>query len=182
MRQHLSPLGVGRYEVTLHPYHDQWPQLYERERMALTVALGSAATQIEHIGSTSIPGMSAKPVLDILVGGPSMAQLADAVPSLERLGYIRKPKSSSPTHIFMAKGPEDARTHYLHLVRHGSRDWKHYLCFRDYLLSHPQAQQEYARLKEDLARRFPNNRAKYTHGKQAFIDRALEGCGLDSAQ
>lgn len=174
-----SPLGVGRYEVTLRPYHSQWPQLFEREKMALMEVLGHLPVYIEHVGSTAVPGLCAKPALDILIGGQSMAQLAQAIPNLERMGYMHKPKSSTPGHIFMAKGLEDARTHYLHLLRHQSLEWQKYIYFRDYLIQHPQKQQEYARLKEDLARRFPNNRAKYTNGKQAFINKALKACGLD---
>lgn len=180
---HPTPsLGVGRYEVALQPYNQQWPALFERERNTLLTVLGAAASHIEHIGSTSVPGMNAKPVLDLLVGGPSIAGLADTMPQLERLGYIRKPKASSPTHIFMAKGPEDARTHYLHMVRYNQREWQRYISFRDFLIQNPQAQREYASLKEDLAKRFPNNRAKYTHGKQAFIEKALQQYGLSDSR
>ena len=182
LTEQKGPLGVGRYDVILAPYTKEWADLYSKEKLLLQSALGGAALRIEHIGSTSVPGLLAKPILDILVGGSSMSMLADAMPRLEKLGYVRKPKASSPTHIFMAKGPEEARTHYLHMVRLDSLEWRRYTRFRDFLLRHPETRDEYAHLKAEWAQRYPHNRALYTHSKEEFVKKVLELAAADAPQ
>jgi len=135
--------------------------------------LGDLASGIEHIGSTAVPGLAAKPVLDVAVALVDPSTFAEVRRRLEICGYAyRGDLGSEGGHVF-AKGPESGRTHYLHLQDAGSDQWRSYLAFRDALRKDHVRRDAYAALKKDLARRFPADRQSYLAGKAAFIRETL---------
>lgn len=166
-------LGLRRTDVRLSEYDSEWEQIFQAERAHLAEVLGERAAAIEHIGSTSVPGLKAKPILDIAVGLWTMEDAAALVRPLEELGYVYRSKSGTPERLFFAKGPEDRRTHYLHCEVYGSASWRGQLLFRDRLIQSPQLRQAYQALKEQLAAQYPDDRQRYTQGKESFIERVL---------
>ena len=137
------------------------------EARAIRQVLGDTLVGIEHVGSTAVPGLAAKPVIDIIV---SVTSLAAAIPALEALGYDCRGENGIPGRLFFRKGlVEFRRTHHLHLVEVGHEQWKFTLAFRNYLRSHPGDMRRYEEVKRALAEKFRDNRSAYTNGKADFI-------------
>lgn len=132
------------------------------------------ATDIEHVGSTAIKGIVAKPIIDMVAGVATFADAERLHGVLARLGYQFRPNASKGRERLFVKGPESNRTHYLHVVKHGGSDWQKCIFFRDYLNEHPQAAKTYEKLKIELAKKFANDRPKYTKAKEKFIRSILK--------
>ncbi len=164
-------LGLKRGSVQLHPYAKQWAAEFERERNRLLTKLGNLVVDIQHIGSTSVPGLSAKPILDISAGVRRFKDASKLTSSLRELGYSFD--RSFQHQLFFAKGPDANRTHYLHVMRYKGAKWCSDALFRNYLIQHPRRAKEYAQLKTRLAKQFPHERQKYTDGKNAFIKETI---------
>ncbi len=161
-------------EVVLAAYDPSWPEVYAGEAQAIRQALGDVLVGIEHVGSTAIPGLAAKPVIDIVVSVTSLAAGAARVPALEALGYDCRGENGIPGRLFFRKGlVEFRRTHHLHLVEAGHEQWTSMLLFRDYLRSHPGDARRYEELKRALATKFRDNRSAYTNGKAEFVQAVL---------
>ncbi len=167
-------IGLERGKVRLVPYEPEWARLFEEEARLLLSALGDRALRIEHVGSTAVEGMDAKPLIDLMVGVEDLGAARELAPALERIGYAWRTDRGSPDHLLFVRGSESARTHYLKLSEPGSGYWTDTLLFRDYLRAHPEAAAEYAELKRELAGRYPEDRGAYTAGKERFIERILE--------
>ncbi len=131
------------------------------------------AGPVEHIGSTAVPGLAAKPVVDIMAGVESLDASRPAIPILEAHEYCYAPYRSDVMHWFCKPSPA-FRTHHLHLVPVGSRRWIEQLAFRDYLRANPDAAMEYAALKWRLADAHRFDREAYTDAKAPFVERALK--------
>jgi GrpB-like predicted nucleotidyltransferase (UPF0157 family) len=144
-------LGLPRGIVRLVPYCNEWGRLFAGEAARIAARLGSHAIRIEHVGSTAIPGLDAKPILDIVVAVPSLAEAAGVVPALEELGYVRRPNGDTSSRLFLVRGPEHARTHHLSLTEERSPAWNEHVHFRDYLLRNGEARDEYQALKRRLS-------------------------------
>lgn len=146
-----------------------WPSVFAEERRRLAAALPGAVA-IEHVGSTSVPGLASKATIDILVVVDS-AQLAAAIPVLEGLGYLYVPDSftDDPDHAFLHRLRGGKRTHHLHLVSASSPLCDRYLLFRDYLRTHPDAAARYEGVKRELAARYPTDRDRYVDEKPAVV-------------
>lgn len=166
-------LGLSRAEVRVAPHHPAWARLFADEAARLRTALGNAVIDVEHIGSTSVPGLAAKPILDLAASIPSLADAPALVPALRRLGYEHKPDPEIPERMYFVKGPPERRTHHLSLAEPGSRFWRTHLGFRDRLRADPELAAAYARLKHELAARHPGDRLAYTSGKESFIRSVL---------
>jgi len=166
-------VGLQRGMVELRLYSSAWAQVFEHEKMLLTELFGASATAVEHIGSTAVPGMTAKPIIDIMVGLRNFESWVAFTTALEGAGYVYMPDRVKADEVFMPKGPDKRRTHYLHIVEHGSREWKRCLKFRDLLRDNERLRSEYAALKAVLAQRFPGDRRAYSAAKAAFIERNL---------
>jgi len=156
-----------------------WPAQYAEEVEAIRHALGShgAALQFEHIGSTAVPGLAAKPIIDVLLIPPE-GEWPDEIirTTLERLGYVSWDSNPNPRHLFFVKGmpPFGAcRTHHVHVRPRA--DAIPILAFRDRLRTQPESAGAYERLKRELAARYPTDREAYTHGKDAFVSAVLSG-------
>ncbi|WP_435196534.1 GrpB family protein [Natronomonas sp. EA1] len=166
-------LGLARGTVSLREYDPAWPKLFEAERDRLREWLPDAVA-IEHVGSTAVPGLAAKPVLDITVALPSLAHARAHRARLEAEGYEYRPNDPVIDRAFYAKGPRDCRTHYLSLTAFGSDTWRDQLEFRDALRGSEELRAEYEALKRRLASAHAGERGRYTREKADFIERVLD--------
>jgi GrpB-like predicted nucleotidyltransferase (UPF0157 family) len=160
--------------VHIVPYDREWPSRFEAERQLLLEAIGPwlAAGSIEHIGSTAIPGLDAKPVIDIMAGVESLDGSRAALAVLERYQYCYAPYRTEVMHWLCKPSPAQ-RTHHLHLVPLGSALWIEQLAFRDYLRAHTDVALDYAELKRRLADAHPLDREAYTTAKAPFVQRVI---------
>ncbi len=159
--------------IRISPYDPDWPTSFERERVALAKAIGAwACGGIHHVGSTAVPGLDAKPIVDILVGVEDLETSRACFEPLAELGYLYAPYRSEEMHWFCKPHP-NRRTHHLHLVPISGRRYVDELAFRDQLRADPDLVQRYAALKHELAARFPDDREAYTDAKAGFIQAAL---------
>jgi GrpB-like predicted nucleotidyltransferase (UPF0157 family) len=159
--------------IRIEPYDPSWPVAFERERAALEAAIGAwAAGGIHHVGSTAVPGLAAKPIVDILVGVEDLEGSRECFEPLARLEYLYAAYLSEEMHWFCKPHP-DRRTHHLHLVPTSGRRYADELAFRDRLRTDPDTAMAYEALKRELAARFPADREAYTDGKSEFIRKVL---------
>lgn len=164
-------MNAGEAPVEIEPYDPAWPGLFEQERRTLLETIGRwLAGPVEHIGSTAVPGLAAKPVIDIMAGVASLDASRPAIAALVSAGYCHFPYRPDKEHWFCKPSPA-FRTHHLHLVPLDSPQWAGALAFRDYLRGHPETAAEYQALKTRLAREFRLDREAYTAAKGPFITR-----------
>lgn len=160
--------------VEIVEYDPAWPDQFEQEREALGRVLKPwLAGPIEHIGSTAIQGLAAKPVIDIMAGVQTLDGSRGAIEAAATLAYCYFPYQSDLKHWFCKPSPS-FRTHHLHLVPVGSPQWVRPLAFRNYLRAHTDVAAEYERLKRRLAEQFRFDREAYTQAKTPFIEAATE--------
>ena len=161
-------------QIHIVPYDESWPTRFQQEREILqdVMALWMSGS-IEHIGSTAVPGLAAKPVIDIMAGVESLGVSRGAIPALSKVGYCYFPYRPDSMHWFCKPSPS-LRTHHLHLVPYQSRLWVERLAFRDYLRTHRVAMEEYAELKCQLAEQNRFDREAYTDAKTPFVERIVK--------
>ena len=167
-------LGLHKDKVHLVSYCPDWVKEFKKEKEILQKILGAIALQIEHVGSTSIPGLSAKPILDIAVAVENIETLAKLIPVLTKAGYDVLNSIENKGEILARKGNTENRTHYIHIEVIGSTYWNDHILFRDYLLKHPEYIKQYENLKESLAIQFQDDRKQYTSAKNEFIQHILK--------
>jgi GrpB-like predicted nucleotidyltransferase (UPF0157 family) len=159
--------------IRLVDYDPDWPPRFERERVAITAAIASWVDDgIHHVGSTAVPGLEAKPIIDILVGIRDLDESRACFAPLAALGYVYAPYMATEMHWFCKPGPS-RRTHHLHLIPTHFERYRAELTFRDRLRADDELAAEYVALKQHLATRFENDRDAYTAAKSEFIRRAL---------
>ena len=163
--------GLAHGTVQLAEWTPRWTELFDEEAARLRAALGSLALAIEHYGSTSVPGLVAKPLLDILVGGLEATDAAPYTAALAPLGYDYAAQAGVPEHLVFGRGA--ARTHLVHVVRYGGGAWHRALAFRDALRADAALRDTYGALKRDLAQHHGGERSRYTAAKSAFVARVL---------
>ena len=166
----------GGGDIVVVEYDPSWPARYERERASIVEALddvmeGIAA--IEHVGSTAVPGLAAKPIIDIIVGVRELPVVERCVQPLESLGYEYRGElfPGIPGRYYFPKG--NPRSHQLHMVEHRSEFWQRHILFRDLLRERPAVAREYEALKRELAVQYRTDRLAYTEAKTPFIESAL---------
>ena len=165
-------LGLKKGVVELFPHNELWHELFAGEKGRLQNSIGEMILAIEHIGSTSICGISAKPILDIAVGIEKYSDGEKCIKLLKDLGYeYRGEHGISGRHYFVKGEP---RTHHLHMVALNSDFWRSHLLFRDYLRRNPAAAGEYDKLKKELSEKYQNDRDAYLGGKADFIEKILK--------
>ncbi|MBD2741993.1 GrpB family protein [Coleofasciculus sp. FACHB-1120] len=152
-------------------YDTNWPIQFEQEKLQILHALGDDVLDIHHIGSTSVPGLAAKPIIDILVGLEELPPSVTQIASLETLGYLYQGELGIPGRHFFRKGMP--RTHHLHLVKQGNQVWENQLIFRDFLRAHPEKAKQYDALKRKLAVQFRLDREGYVQAKAPLIEQLL---------
>jgi GrpB-like predicted nucleotidyltransferase (UPF0157 family) len=164
--------------IVIREYDANWPVLFAEEAHRLRTAFGPAALRIEHVGSTSVPGLAAKPVIDIQVSVASVVPHGRYVETMATLGYRHVALGDFDlVYPFFHKPTEWPSTHHVHLCEAGGeQEWKH-LAFRDYLRAHPQVAREYEALKRDLARTHGEDTLKssetYSLAKSGFVANVL---------
>lgn len=159
--------------IEIVTYRPEWVEAFEAERWRLVEALGPWLNgAVEHIGSTAVPGLAAKPLIDIMAPVRSLDDAAGAIDAARGLGYHHYPYLPDVMHWFCKPSPE-VRTHHLHLVPLGSRRWTDTLAFRDALRRDADLADDYARLKRELATRHRTDREAYTQAKASFVDAVI---------
>jgi len=177
----------GDQAVTLNPYDPTrpdptWPSAFESEAGLLIQALTSWITGgVHHVGSTAVPGLAAKPVIDIMVGVDDLESSRPCIDLLSALDYCYAPYRADVMHWFCKPSPR-RRTHHLHLVPTGSQRFTDVLAFRDYLRTHLDTARQYEQLKRQLAARYSHDRNAYTDGKSAMIAAITERARRRSAE
>jgi GrpB-like predicted nucleotidyltransferase (UPF0157 family) len=162
-----------RTRIVVVEYDPAWPSIFEELRIPVKGALGELAVAIEHVGSTAVPGLAAKPVIDMDVVIPSPADLAIVVERLATLGYAHQGDLGiRGREAFLA--PASKPAHHLYVCPVDGDELRRHRLFRDYLRAHPEAARRYAALKKDAARRFPDDRVAYTEAKSHFIEEVLQ--------
>ena len=161
--------------VELSPYSPMWPVVFDIEHGRLTEIFGTDAVLIEHIGSTAVPGLGAKPIVDILLGAPTLAVIERHIPGLVESGYRYVPEfeQAIPGRRYFVKKDGHPGYFHLHAVVYDTPFWREHLAFRDLLRTDPACVERYWRLKTALASRFRNDREAYANGKTDFIRTAL---------
>ena len=160
--------------VVIVPYDSAWPRIYEEESRLISGSVGGIIRSLEHVGSTSVPGLWAKPIIDIIAGvdGPADAERCREL--LQPIGYDDASTGDNPDWYYcLGKGPHSPGFH-LHLVKEGSRFHEKHILFRDWLRAHPADAEAYTELKIRLAEKYRNDRVAYTDGKTEFINGIVE--------
>lgn len=158
-------------KVTIVEYCPQWREMFEEEMLLLQAVLGEGSAEVEHIGSTAVNGLAAKPVIDIMIGLPDFSVADKLVPRIEALGYeyIKKYEDEMPFRRFFVKNLNGIRTHQIHMVEINSEFWERHLLFRDYLRQNPDISNKYAVLKKELAEGEWGHVNDYADAKSEFI-------------
>ena len=157
-------------KVEVVPHDPSWQSVFEDESRQLSVALGDNTIAIHHIGSTSIPTIYAKPIIDILIEVKDLTKVDDRNIQIEALGYVAMGEFGIIDRRFFYKDNLGRiRTHHIHTFKAGSSQIDRHLAFRDYLRCHPEDAQKYSKLKQKLAQQYPDDIEKYMDGKSEFI-------------
>ena len=168
-------LGLKRGTVKLVSHQAVWKMLAEKTINQLWEILGDAAVDIQHIGSTAIEGICAKPIIDIVVGVRTIEEIMPYLETLKHNELVFRGQDVEEQLLFV-KGDfeKEIRTHHIHVVRWNGSEWNNYVNFRDYLKAFPEKALIYDDCKQRLANQFPSNRKCYTEGKRKLIDTFLE--------
>ena len=165
--------------ITLAEYDPSWPALFERERDRIVTALGSTAVQVEHTGSTSVPGLAAKPIIDITLIVPDSADEPAYVPQLEAAGYVLRIREPEWHEHRVFKGPDTDVN--LHVFSVGSPELERMVGFRDWLRAHPDDRALYERTKRELAARTWRHVQNYADAKTDVVEEIMARAGLPGA-
>jgi GrpB-like predicted nucleotidyltransferase (UPF0157 family) len=157
-------------KVEVVPHDPRWRDAFEGEARQVAAALGENVLAIHHIGSTAIPGIYAKPIVDLLVEVGDLTEVDGRASAMESLGYEVKGEYGIPGRRYFRKdNREGIRTHHVHAFEAGSAEVERHLAFRDYMLAHPSDAQSYSELKRRLAEEHPRSPGGYMDGKDAFV-------------
>jgi len=156
-------------QIQVVPYDPMWPARFRAEALRLRSLLGDNAVAFHHIGSTAIPEIMSKPIIDILVEVRDLAGVDALDEKMKRHGYLPKGEFGIPGRRYFRKGTDTQHTHHVHIFQTGDPHIERHIIFRDYLRAHPDEAQAYSRLKEELARKFPEDAEGYMDGKEGFI-------------
>lgn len=167
-------MALKRGIVVLEDYSLEWNNDYEREKELLEKVLRDRIVEIHHVGSTAIKGLKAKPIIDILLLIDNLDKIREIEEILVNYGYTNMGKQGIEDRYFFPKGPDDGRTHYVHIVDSKGDTYYNQLLFRDYLNEHFEYVKKYCDLKQELAGKYPDERKKYTAGKSEFITNVVE--------
>ncbi len=157
-------------KIHMVPHDLTWRQAFKQEADQIAAALGSNVVAVHHIGSTAIPTIYAKPIIDLLLVVQDLAALDEKQPMMETLGYEALGEFGIPGRRYFRRDNESGdRTHQVHAFANGSPQTQRHLASRDYMLAHPDAAQAYSALKRELAAQYPNDSESYMDGKDEFI-------------
>lgn len=160
-------------EIVVVPYDDKWPEMFEAERFQLQILLGDVAEKIHHIGSTSVPGLPAKPVIDILLEVSGIEELDEHTSAMSSAGYVARGENGIAGRRFFMKGG-DRRTHHVHAFSAGDAQIVRHLAFRDCLRKNRDTAESYAGIKCTAALLYRNDPHRYSAFKATFIEHQLQ--------
>jgi GrpB-like predicted nucleotidyltransferase (UPF0157 family) len=166
-------LGLSNKKVILVEYDEMWKEEYIREEQKLKKILRKFDIHYEHVGSTSVPGMISKPIIDVAIGVPDINTCYQVKDMLIDAGYYFREHAGDMDRLFITKGNENCRTHNIHIEIYGGDSWNNHILFKQQLISNPDYAKEYSRLKKILAQKYENNRLEYTKSKDEFIKGVL---------
>lgn len=167
-------LGLKTNTVELLPHDTQWEITAAETAALIRSVLGDVCIDCQHIGSTSVRQICAKPIIDIAAAVNELCDVKPYMSALEKNGIIyRKEEYNGQLLFIMGDLDNDIRTHHIHIVKAASREWRDYLNFRDYLNAFPDKAREYEELKLGLRDKYPNDRGSYTSGKSVMISKLL---------
>jgi GrpB-like predicted nucleotidyltransferase (UPF0157 family) len=164
--------------VIIVEYDPRWPDVFEELRTPVAAALGDVVVSVEHIGSTAVPGLAAKPIIDMDVVVPSVAEISEAIGRLAILGYVHQGDLGIPGREAFTS-PAGKPEHHLYVCALASEELRRHRSFRDYLLTHPDVAKAYGALKKAAALRFVGDRAAYTEAKTQFVEAVLQQASSD---
>ncbi len=162
-------IGLSNNIVKLEPYDPGWILAYEKEKADIEKSIGEYITDIQHIGSTSVKGLIAKPIIDIAVGVDSLKIGEKCIEPLLSLGYLYKGYYGVDGRLYFPKSNDSSTAYHIHMMEFASTNWERHILFRDYLRLNSEARNEYAKLKSDLAQKYKDDRKAYTESKADFI-------------
>jgi GrpB-like predicted nucleotidyltransferase (UPF0157 family) len=162
-------IGLKRGVVELKNHNKEWKKLFAQEAKKISSQISNYIVDIQHIGSTAIPNIVAKPIIDIAVAINELSNIEQVVTLLEEGGYEYRGEQGIPDRHMFVKGNEECRTHHIHVMVNTSYEWKKHILFRDYLRKNSSEAKQYSDLKKKLATKYEFDREKYTDGKEAFI-------------
>ncbi|UCH59457.1 MAG: GrpB family protein [Anaerolineales bacterium] len=170
-------LGLEDGKVRLFGHQPEWAGLFIEEKKRLQAAIGAYILDIQHIGSTSIPALPAKPILDIAIGVADFETAEVCIPPLQQIGYHYRGEHGISRRHYFVRGAQtvrgQVRTHHLHVLEMQSEQWRQHLLFRDTLRRNPQLASEFAIYKRKIASMFKDDRAAYQAAKDVFVSRML---------
>jgi len=155
-------------KVEVSSYNENWPLLFTEEAEKLKLIFGNEMVDIHHIGSTSVPGLKAKPIIDIMPVVRNIDHVDTYNQEMQDIGYQLRGENGIPGRRYFEKGG-DHRSHHVHIFQNGSNEIKRHLVFRDYLKEHPNEKKMYGELKEKLAKQFPFDIDSYINGKEHLV-------------
>lgn len=167
-------LGLKRGEVQIVPHDSLWADIFQEERVRLESVLPGCFPDIQHIGSTAVAGLAAKPIIDIGIGVNHIPVISRCIPPLQSLGYTYLGDRRKQGDHFLVKGPEEKRTFYLHVLAKDNPAWQNYLLFRDHLKQYSHDRHRYEKRKKRLAIVYAKDRDAYTQGKADLIEEILK--------
>ena len=170
-------LGLDPGDVRLQEDHEAWARAFELEKATIIEAVGPYVLEVQHVGSTSIPGVPAKPILDLLVGVADFDEARTCVAPLESIGYQFRGEYGIPRRHYFVKG--EPRTHHLHMLERDSAHWRLTVGFRDLLQRDPTSARAYAVAKRALAAAFAHDRAAYQREKDKVVESLLRAAALE---
>lgn len=162
---------MTKEKIKLVEYDPSWPEKFQREKQKIMEAIGQHVLAIEHVGSTAIPFIVAKPVIDIQIGVKTLRDAVPCIPKLEKLGYeyLSSIESLIPNRRLFSKRSGGKKEFYIHMWQYQAEEWEEFLLFRDYLREHKETAKEYEFVKKHMAKRFPEEEVAYSIGKEGFI-------------
>ena len=166
-------MGLAVGKVKLSDYDSNWPEQFEIEKANLRKIFGDSVP-IEHVGSTSIEGISAKPIIDIAVGLDRLEDFENYRELFQKDPNYSIKDDYDKDEVLIRRGPEENRTHFIHISEKTSPRFNNYLKFRDYMREHADARDEYEQLKQELAMKYADDRKSYTAAKAEFISKIIE--------
>lgn len=169
-----SQIGLKKTVVKLKKHNKKWADLFEKEKKMLLKRFPGVILGISHGGSTAIPNIPAKPIIDMFAVVSSLKKVETIREDLEKMGYEYSGREDVKERILYRKGKPELQTHHLHFVEKESNEWKNHMLIRDYFLKYPNMAKGYAKLKLLLAKKYPNDRKAYTEGKDTFIKSVIQ--------
>lgn len=170
-------IGLKRDTVEILNYQKDWAIIYEETKSAIEKVLVEFNIAIEHIGSTAIENMTAKPIIDVVIGLEYLnkATIEKTISKLENIHFIyRSNEGENGGYLFIKEKNKNVVSHHIHVVEQNDKQWNNYIHFRDALRKHSELALEYKQVKQSLAKKYPLDRLKYTNGKNEFIQAILQ--------